>query len=122
MREFFTELFELKNIEYNFIENVQEGLTLSVDQRKNIFLIFKEGINNAAKYSDASLVEVSLLQEDAVLILKIKDNGRGFDKNAITKGNGLWNLRERAKEINGIFTVTTTPGQGTTIELKLPIA
>lgn len=122
MREFFTELFELKNIEYNFIENVQEGLTLSVDQRKNIFLIFKEGINNAAKYSDASLVEVSLLQDDAVLILKIKDNGRGFDKNAITKGNGLWNLRERAKEINGIFTVTTTPGQGTTIELKLPIA
>jgi two-component system, NarL family, sensor histidine kinase UhpB len=122
MREFATEVFELKNIEYRFSESVEEGLILSADQRKNIFLIFKETINNAAKYSQASEVEINLHQQDHTLIMFIKDNGQGFDEQKVKAGNGLRNLRERAKEINATLVLKSAVGNGTEVELKVPIA
>jgi two-component system, NarL family, sensor histidine kinase UhpB len=122
MREFAAEVFDLKNIEYRFSENIEEGLILSADQRKNIFLIFKETINNAAKYSQASEVEINLHQQDHTLIMSIKDNGQGFDEQKVKAGNGLRNLRERAKEINATLTLKSEVGNGTEVELKVPIA
>ncbi len=122
MREFSTELFESKNIDYQFSEKVSEGLTLDSDKRKNLFLIFKETINNAAKYSNASKIEIKLSQIDHTLVMSIKDNGQGFDEHTIKSGNGLRNLRERAREINGIVTLKSVVGEGTEMELRLPIA
>jgi signal transduction histidine kinase len=122
MREFATEILDLKKIDYIFNEKIAEGLTLTVDQRKNLFLIFKEVINNAAKYSHASLIDISLRQQGHILVLKITDDGRGFNEHETKAGNGLRNLRERAKEINGVFTLTSIAGKGTEVELGLPIA
>ncbi len=122
MREFATEIFESKNIDYHFSEKVEASLTLDADKRKNLFLIFKETINNAAKYSNASKIEINLHQYDHTLAMHIKDNGQGFDELTITTGNGLRNLRERAKEINGKVTLKSGIGNGTEIELRLPIA
>ena len=122
MREFASEIFDLKNIEYQFIENDIEHLTLNAEQRKNLFLIFKESINNTAKYSEASRVEVSLHQRDHILEMSVKDNGRGFEEQTTKAGNGLRNLRERAKEINATLEVRSTIGKGTEVELNLPIA
>jgi len=85
-------------------------------------LIFKEAINNAVKYSRANKVEIDLYQQNQTLILRVKDNGQGFDEQKIKAGNGLRNQRERAKEINGSFTVNSQNGQGTELELRLPIA
>jgi signal transduction histidine kinase/Tfp pilus assembly protein PilF len=121
MREFANEIFEPKGIEYSFVEKTTEGLSLTADQRKNLFLIFKETINNAAKYSQASLIEISLQQQDGHLLLCIKDNGRGFDEKVIQRGNGLRNLRERAREINGKLILKSTLHEGTEVELRLPI-
>ena len=95
---------------------------LNADQRKNLFLIFKETINNAAKYSEASEVAISLQQQDHALIVSIKDNGRGFDEQTIKAGNGLRNLRERAKEINAKLELYSIIGRGTEVVLKIPIA
>lgn len=122
MREFATEIFESAGIEYHFSDNSKAGLTLDSDRRKNLFLIFKEAVNNAAKYSKANLVEIELYQQDHSLILKIKDNGKGFDKQKITTGNGLRNQLERAKEVNGNITINSHLGRGTELELHLPIA
>lgn len=122
MREFATEILELKKVEYSFTENVKEGLTLTVDQRKNMFLIFKEIINNAAKYSHSNLIEITLQQQDNILTLNIKDNGKGFNRVTVKTGNGLRNLEERTKEINGKLILKSTIGNGTEIELQLPIA
>jgi two-component system, NarL family, sensor histidine kinase UhpB len=122
MREFASEIFELKNIEYLFTENGIEKLMLNAEQRKNLFLIFKESINNTAKYSEASRVEVSLYQSNHKLKMSIKDNGRGFDEQTIKAGNGLRNLRERAKEINATLHVQSAIGKGTEVELTIPIA
>jgi two-component system, NarL family, sensor histidine kinase UhpB len=122
MREFAAEVFELKNIEYRFSESVVEELTLNAEQRKNLFLIFKETINNATKYSNASRIEINLQQQDHYLVLLIKDNGQGFDEQTTKTGNGLRNMRERAKEINGTISLKSGVGEGTEVELRLPIA
>jgi signal transduction histidine kinase len=122
MREFAAEIFELKNIEYLFIENGIEQLILNADQRKNLFLIYKETINNAAKYSQADKIEINLHQQDHSFVMSIKDNGQGFDEQKVKTGNGLRNLRERAKEINATLELKSTVGAGTEVNLKVPIA
>ncbi len=122
MREFASEIFELKNIEYLFTENGIEHLTLNAEQRKNLFLIYKETINNAAKYSQADTIEINLHQQGHALVMSIKDNGQGFDEQKIKAGNGLRNLRERAKEINATLELKSKVGVGTEVNLKVPLA
>ncbi|MFN7655852.1 MAG: sensor histidine kinase [Cyclobacteriaceae bacterium] len=122
MREFASEIFELKNIEYQFSEKGTENLVLNADQRKNLFLIFKESINNAAKYSQADKIEINLHQQDHSLVMSIKDNGQGFDEQKVKAGNGLRNLRERAKEINARLELKSKVGAGTEVNLNVPIA
>lgn len=122
MREFASEIFEAAGIDYRFSEKIKDNLTLNSDKRKNLFLVFKEAVNNAAKYSKATTVEIDLYQQDHTLILKVKDNGLGFDEQNIVVGNGLHNQRERAKEISGQITLTSKNGLGTEVVLQLPIA
>lgn len=122
MREFASEILESKNIAYHFSEHIPQGIKLTPEQRKNLFLIFKETINNAAKYSGASRVDITLLQADQNLIMRITDNGKGFDLKHIKPGNGLRNQQERAIEIKGVFSVKSVAGEGTMAELQLPIA
>ncbi len=121
MREFATEILEAQNIDFRFSEKVSTNLIIDAEKRKSLFLIFKETINNAAKYSQASLVEISLDEKNHTLAMKIKDNGTGFEEQAVKKGNGLRNLRERAKAVNGTLTLKSSPGQGTEMNLLLPL-
>lgn len=122
MREFSTEILESKNISCHFTETLGDALSLNPDKRKNLFLIFKESINNAVKYSQANRVEISLHHVDHTLVMQIKDDGQGFDEQDIKSGNGLRNMRERAKEINGAVTLVSIAGRGTEIELRMPLA
>lgn len=87
--------------------------------RKNIVLITKEAINNAAKYSKASNIYIRFTKEKTGLIITVQDDGVGFtDKNI--KGNGIGNMQKRAIECNGIFEITGNNG-GTTVKLILPV-
>ncbi len=122
MREFSAEVLESKNIALNFSEKINSDIKLDADKRKNLFLIFKESVNNAAKYSNANRVDISLEKEDHILVMKVKDDGAGFDEKTVKAGNGLRNLRERAKEIKGTIKLTSQTGKGTEIELRLPLA
>jgi len=122
MREFATEIFEVRGIEYHFSETIKSDLALTADQRKNLFLIFKETVNNAAKYSEARQVQINLYQQNHALVMRVKDNGKGFDEQSVKSGNGLRNLRERAKEIKGELTLKSGLGEGTEIELHFHIA
>lgn len=122
MKEFSAEILEPKNITYQFQgEGTLNGTVLDVAKRKNIFLIFKETINNAAKYSEGTAVDISLVHEANDLLLTISDNGNGFDSTKIQSGNGLRNMKERAREINADLAFETAVGQGTTLKLKLPL-
>jgi len=122
MREFTAEILDAKNITYRFSDDVAEDLRVDADKRKNLFLIFKESLNNAAKYSQASEIVIDLRQQDHTVTLQVSDNGRGFDEARIKAGNGLRNLRERARDIHSTLTITSAPGAGTRIYLQMPLA
>ncbi len=80
-----------------------------------IFRICQEAMNNIAKYSKASLVNLSLQKEDNRLLLTIQDDGQGFNLDTGKKGMGLSTMRERAQLSGGSFDIESTEGKGTTI-------
>ncbi|MEO7992303.1 MAG: tetratricopeptide repeat protein [Chryseolinea sp.] len=122
MKVFAAEILEPKNISVRFFgEESLNGLSLDAERRKNIFLIFKEAINNAAKYSEATEIEVTLKQSEGKLMMMVSDNGKGFSEESVKTGNGLINLRSRANAIHAEFKLSSAETKGTRIELSLPI-
>jgi two-component system, NarL family, sensor histidine kinase UhpB len=122
MKVFATEILEPRNITVRFFgEESLDGLSLNAEKRKNLFLIFKEAINNAAKYSEATAVSVTLKQSKDKLMMTVSDNGKGFVEQNIKTGNGLTNLKSRAKAMQAEFKLSASEGKGTEIELILPI-
>lgn len=89
--------------------------------RKNIYLIFKEAINNIAKYSNAKQVTVRIIATHDAFDMEITDNGQGFDTESTTQGNGVRNMTERAQAIGGKLTVSSSPTVGTSVVLHYPI-
>jgi signal transduction histidine kinase len=90
---------------------------LPLEHRKNIYLIFKESVNNAVKYAGAKNIWVQLHTNGKKLTLLIKDDGMGYDPATVRPGNGLKNLSLRAKEIGGQLTVTTALSKGVEVQL-----
>ena len=92
-------------------------------QRKNIFLIFKETIYNVAKYSESRNVNIFLNIEHGIFKMIIKDDGKGFDINTNNSynGNGIKNMKERAKEIGATLNIISNKNAGTSVELIAPI-
>lgn len=117
MKDFATEILQSKNIELQFkVSGLDENTTLDPAQKQNIYLIFKESINNIVKHAGASEVSVTLSNEGGEFLLKIQDNGKGINRNGPAKGNGLRNMQRRAEAIEGMFYVENT--NGTTILVK----
>lgn len=116
MREYAYPLAELKNIKLIFtIEKEVQNLTISMENRKNIYLIFKEAVNNAFKYSSAANIAVAIGRQQQRINLEIKDDGTGFDKTKISKGNGLGNMRKRAAQAGGTLDIRSDEQTGTSI-------
>lgn len=90
--------------------------------RKNIYLIFKEAVNNIAKYSHATEITISMSVTPESFRMEISDNGQGFDLQSVAKGNGIRNMTERAKAIGGDLNLSSSPDLGTTVVLHFPIA
>jgi signal transduction histidine kinase len=86
-----------------------------------IFRICQEAMNNIAKHSQASLVNLSLKKGDARIGLSLQDNGQGFDLEAVKKGMGLSTMRERAQLSGGAFDLESTIGKGTVIWVSWPV-
>lgn len=123
MRNFAIQLSEVKGFELKFTNNNKlPNVDLEINTRKNIYLIFKEAINNAAKYSQCKTIWVELELENQIFHLRVKDDGIGFNLqhlSSIDGGNGLFNLRKRASDIGGKLSITSDEGQGSVIDLKL---
>ena len=122
LEEYAREMATTKNI------NVQvntpgslDQLQLPVENRHSIYLFGKEAINNAVKYSQASLLELSVHKFDHVIEFIINDNGNGFDMATVKKGNGILNMQQRADEAAAVVSMQSFPGKGTTISLQFKI-
>lgn len=90
------------------------------DLRRNLLLIAKEAINNAAKYSQAKKVEVEMYISDHKFFIEVCDDGVGIVNNAVM-GNGIANMRRRAEELSGEFSISNNIPNGTKIKVALPI-
>lgn len=121
MREYASHTLEPKNILTTFlVDEPSLSQSLDMQQRRDFFLIFKEAINNAAKYSQASRVEVSIKKEKDQLQLSVSDNGIGFITGKETSSNGLKNMKTRAEALKGIITIYSEPGKGTKVLAIVP--
>jgi signal transduction histidine kinase len=113
-------LKEASNIVVHFDvpDNIHET-TLTMNQRKNIYLIFKEAINNIAKYAGASNCFVRIEKNGDLVIVNIRDDGNGFDqRTASLGGNGIINMEKRAAEMNGTFELRSAPLKGTELSFS----
>ena len=123
MQSFASPLLAAKNMQFDLeYDEELEHHSLNMEKRKNFYMSFKEAINNAVKYSEATLVKVEIKLTDPHHIkMIITDNGKGFDVHQHRKGNGIWNIDYRAREMKGKFEVKSSPGNGAILVLEFPI-
>ena len=120
MRRFSSDMFTARDIQFRF--NAPDGdLRLGVDQRRHIFLIFKEGVNNIVRHSHCTEAEIGLTLEANILVLRVQDNGRGLDLSQAGPGNGLSSIRARAGALGGEVDITGGGDCGTNVTLKVPL-
>ncbi len=79
-----------------------------------------EGLQNVAKYAQATCADVHLTHHGDVLSFQVTDDGVGFDTTTTTLGTGLQGITDRLDTVNGTLTITSTPGEGTTITGHIP--
>jgi len=94
---------------------------MDMQKRSNIYLICKEAINNAIKYSGCNNLSFALLQKDHHISISIVDDGKGFNTQNDFDGNGLKNMKSRAKEIKAELRLDSEKARGTSISLRLKI-
>lgn len=122
MKRYAADMLDGKNIngQFDFPEQAEKPLLL-MTQRRDLYLIFKEAVNNLAKYSQAKNAVISVRTGEQHIFLEVKDDGIGFDQKNTRAGNGLQNMQQRANASGGIMSVQSTPGEGTTINLEMKV-
>jgi len=90
---------------------------LNMQQRRDLYLICKEAIHNAVKYSEAKRVTMKVFCADRRLHIHIQDDGKGFDAVKIHEGNGLLNMQKRCGEIGAVLAIISKKNEGTRIEI-----
>ncbi len=118
MNQFAFEILDAKNMNLDFKSDASlAAMRLSMEQRKNFYLFFKEVINNAAKHSAAKNVFVCISQKEHHIEMIIKDDGNGFNTATEFNGNGMSSLKKRAAELNAQFNITSQINIGTIVQL-----
>ena len=111
-----------KNISFKFILPEKELLpseNLSPEQRKNLWLLLKEGINNSVKHSIANEISLAVTYNGGHLKVIIKDDGVGYDTSVKHEGKGLTTMKKRAADLNGKLEVISKPNDGTIVNIIL---
>ena len=122
MKYLCSNLFESKEIAFDFeTGDTISTLKLPMDYRHDIYLIFKEAVNNIVKYAACKNVSIKFTTANSLLTLLIKDDGVGFNTEIITTGNGLQNIKARAAAMQGKIIISSNINTGTIITLIVPI-
>jgi signal transduction histidine kinase len=112
---------EANDVKVRFSETgILNDQRLNMEDRKNLYLIAKEAINNAIKYSGCRNLDVEMKKSKDLLVMVISDDGKGFDPATAINGNGLRNIRERADEMHAELDFSTC-NKGTTVKVSLRI-
>lgn len=110
-----------KNMKLIFTAAIEDDIEIETEWRHQVFMIAKEIINNAVKYSQSQTLQIKIENLKEKFILQIEDMGIGFESDKILQGNGLNNIKERSKEIEADLQINSLPGKGTSVDLKTNI-
>ncbi len=123
MKTLAARMFDAKGIDY-YIQIAPDlsPLEMPLQYRRHFFLVFKEAVNNIIKHSRATRVDLSINRTNGMLVMDLQDNGIGFDTASPKEGNGLRNMKERARALGGEYTVTSDQGTGTKVHCTMRIA
>jgi signal transduction histidine kinase len=122
MRDHAEEVFELRDVGLTLnVPDDGQSMKLGVQVRRDLYLVFKEAVNNAARHSSCTRVAISFRADGASLFLEVADNGRGFDVSAESDGHGLASMRRRAHRLGAVLAVESSTAGGTVVRLTMPI-
>ena len=129
MRRFASDILDAKDVSYQFLASAsQRDVILGTDVRREVYLIFKECVNNLVKHAEATKVEIALWTENDTIFITVSDNGKGFSVEEISPenyqgfgGNGLINMKRRAQNLGGALEINSSKENGTLITLKIPL-
>jgi signal transduction histidine kinase len=123
MREYAEDVYEQRNVNLNFhAPDAHDDRRVPVALRRDLFLIFKEAVNNSARHSGCKAAHVRLAVEGPSLVLEVRDDGCGFDPRAARYGNGLASMRMRADRLGANLDIASRPGEGTSVRLHASLA
>jgi ligand-binding sensor domain-containing protein/signal transduction histidine kinase len=122
MREHASETFALGDVELVFDAAPRpDPRHIGIELRHDLFLLFKEAINNAARHAQARRVEVRFAVNGSTVVLRICDDGVGMDLASAPEGHGLGSLRKRAARMGGRLEIASAPGAGTRVDVTVPL-
>lgn len=111
-----------EDVKFHFNFEVSDNFNLNSKQAVNLFRAVQEIVNNAIKYAEAVEINIEVQHVENTLIIKIADNGKGFEyEKEKNKSYGLRNIESRIKAINGIIQLETALGKGTAYTIQLAI-
>lgn len=116
---FATPLCEATSVKYiQDISNAVRAAKLAGDEKRNLYMMLKESINNAIKYAGSPVITVTAYLQKNKPVFTISDQGKGFAATNENAGNGLKNLAIRATAIHYLLSIDSTPGNGTRIRIE----
>src|SRR5215207_3946033 len=133
MRRFASDILTARGIKFHFsVPDAEDDTQLGANVRREVFLIFKESVNNIFNHTRATEARAEFGVRDGRLTLRLTDNGEGFDPPRPEDtgpflsaegggGNGLASMRKRAAELGGDFRIRSAAGRGTTVVLTVPV-
>lgn len=134
MRLFASDLLSARDIRFTFrAPDTARDITVGADLRREIYLIFKETVNNLAKHSGCTEAEIELKLAAGRLVVRVGDNGRGFEaknnngdgedpaQHSTMGGHGLGSMRARAEKLGGTYRIDSAPGRGAVVTLEVPV-
>ncbi len=111
---------EVTEFSFNINESVSESHVFSSVEGMNIYRVIQESVNNSLKYASAQNITVIISKVENKYQIEIADDGAGFDKDSVTFGNGLNNMKKRAREIGGTLVFSSKISKGTRVILNFP--
>ena len=122
LEEYATEMAAIKSMKVDIsVPEKIADINLPVESRRNIYLFCKEAINNAVKYSNATILGLKVKEVDGKLEFSVSDNGKGFDAVMVRRGNGLENMQKRADEIGAKLLLQSKENEGASVSLQCKI-
>jgi len=123
MRHFVSDLCTARQIDFRFrTPSPDYHIALGANLRREVFLVFKEAVNNMVRHSGCTEADLEFRADEQSILLRVGDNGRGFDAACASAGHGLRSMRERAEALGGRCDVRSHPGRGTVVTFSIPLA